>query len=359
MKKVLAVLLAATMVLSLAACGGGKKEETTKAAAETTKAAEETTKAADDAETTKAAEEAAAGDVVADVNGDGKIIVGYISKNLTDPFHAPINDLANETFDGLVADGTIDEWTGIIDGQTDANKQIDGANDCIAKGCDFVFILPAEAEASDPAVTSMAEAGINVIVVNSATTSTEDVALALCQSDDVYAGQLMAEWINEQLPDGGKYVHCQGVIGNSAQIQRGEGIAANLNDNFEMVNEAACDWDGAKAVDAASAAVAQYGEELVAVICDNDDMSSSVQTWCNENGRSDIKCIGVDGNETPLQMIKAGELGATVLQNGVGQLQAGVDVMLDVINNGKAPAEKTVMVPFELVTADNVDEFLK
>ena len=27
----------------------------------------------------------------ADVNGDGKIVVGYISKNFTDPFHAPIN----------------------------------------------------------------------------------------------------------------------------------------------------------------------------------------------------------------------------------------------------------------------------
>ena len=40
-------------------------------------------------ETTASAEEtkAAEGDFVADVNGDGKIIVGYISKNLTDPFH--------------------------------------------------------------------------------------------------------------------------------------------------------------------------------------------------------------------------------------------------------------------------------
>ena len=32
----------------------------------------------------------------ADVNGDGKIVVGYISKNFTDPFHAPINARATE-----------------------------------------------------------------------------------------------------------------------------------------------------------------------------------------------------------------------------------------------------------------------
>ena len=36
------------------------------------------------------AEEAKTGDQ----NGDGKIVVGYISKNLVDPFHAPINDAA-------------------------------------------------------------------------------------------------------------------------------------------------------------------------------------------------------------------------------------------------------------------------
>ena len=42
----------------------------------------------------------------ADVNGDGKIVVGYISKNFTDPFHAPINARAQEYFDQAVEDGS-------------------------------------------------------------------------------------------------------------------------------------------------------------------------------------------------------------------------------------------------------------
>ena len=46
----------------------------------------------------------------ADVNGDGKIVVGYISKNFTDPFHAPINARAEEYFDQAVEDGIIDEF---------------------------------------------------------------------------------------------------------------------------------------------------------------------------------------------------------------------------------------------------------
>ena len=77
---------------------------------------------------------------------------------------------------------------------------------------DRVIILPAEATASDPAVTKMADAGIHVIVVNSKTDSTDKVAVSYCGSDDVYAGELLAKWVIEQVPDGGKYAHCQGTV---------------------------------------------------------------------------------------------------------------------------------------------------
>lgn len=356
MKKVLAVVLAAAMVLSFTACGSKKADETTKAAAETTKAAEETTKAAAE-ETTKAAD--AAGEYVADVNGDGKIIVGYISKNLTDVFHIAINDLAKTTFDQWKADGKIADWTGVLDGQTDPNIQINLADDCIAKGCDFVIILPAEKDASDPAVTKMADAGINVLCVNSDTTSTADVAVALTISDDFEAGTMLANWVVEQCPDGGKYLHCQGAQGNSAQIARGEGMHSvmDAHPEFELIGEAYnAEWSADSAVNQATDALTKYGDELVAVICDNDDMSSAVQRYMNQNGRSDVVCIGVDGNQGPIQMIKDGELGATVKQDGVGQLQAAIDI-IDAIMNGE---EWTVEpIPFVLVTADNVDDYLE
>lgn len=363
MKKVLAVVLASMMVLSLAACGGEKKDETKAPETQaegTTAAAEEETTAPAGEETTAAPAESAGDAKGGDVNGDGKIVVGYISKNLTDPFHGPINTHAKETFDALVADGTIDEWTDILDGQTMADVQINCANDCITKGCDYVFIAPCEAQASDPAVVQMADAGIKVIVFNSMTTSTEEKAWLFSGSDDVYAGELLGQWVLDNCPDGGKYAHCNGILGNSAQIQRTEGMHNILDPHpeFEMVMDEDTQWSGEKAATVAENAIAQYGEELVAIICDNDDMSSAAQSACNAAGRSDIVCVGVDGNKTPLEMVKAGELGATVLQDGVGQLQAGIDAMVEDIN-GKAPESKIVMVDFVLVTKDNVDEYLK
>ena len=300
-----------------------------------------------------AAEEAKTGDV----NGDGKIVVGYISKNLVDPFHVPINDAAEELLQGMVDDGTIDEFTGILDGNTDGAKQCDLAQDCINMACDYVIILPAEAVASDPAVTSLVDAGTKVVVVNSKTDSTDDLALTYCGSDDVYAGQLMAEYVMEQVPDGGVYVHLQGVIGNSAQIQRGEGIVNTLDsEKWELAADVPCDWAADKAVNAAQDYMAQYDDELKAIICDNDDMSSAAQQTCNEAGREDIVCIGVDGNQGPLSMIKEGTLGATVLQDGVGQVTAGIDaIKADIAGE---TVEKEYVVPFVLVTSENVDEYL-
>ena len=56
-------------------------------------------------------------------------------------------------------------------------------------------------------------------------------------------------------------------------------------------------------------------------------------------------------------MIKEGTLGATVLQDGVGQITAGINaVKADIA--GEA-VEKEYSIPFVLVTAENVDEYLQ
>ena len=346
MKKILTVLLALTLLLSLVACGGSPTS--------TTKAPATTTAAPTEAATTVAPTEAVR---AGDINGDGKFIVGYISKNTTDTFHGPINAHAETVLNQLKADGVIDDWTGILDGLTDPGKQNDLADDCLTKGCDAVIILPAEAEGSAPAVEVLAKAGVAVVVVNSKTVNTDELAVAYCGSDDVYAGTLLAQHVIDNVPDGGKYIHIQGVLGNSAQIQRGEGMHSimDANDKFEMVEEMTGNWSSSEAQNIAQDALNKYGDELVAIICDNDDMSSGAQDVVNSAGREDIVCIGVDGNNYPLSMVKDGKMLATVLQDGVGQIQAGIDVVV-AIANGKT-FEFDQDVPFVLVTKDNVDEY--
>ena len=361
-KKFVATLMVFAMAVSMAACNsGGTTNDTKKSSSSVSSTTSNAQKSSGTASEAKKSASSAVDKAVTggDRNGDGKIIVGYISKNTVDVFHATLNGAAQARLDALVADGTINEWTGILDGNTDGAKQCDLAQGCINYPCDYVIILPAESAASDPAVTSMEKAGIGVVVVNSATDSTATAALAFAGSDDVYAGELMGNYVMEKVKDGGVFLHCQGIIGNSAQIQRGEGIANTIEKDSKWTKAAdvPCDWDASKAVNAVDDYLAQHGKELKAIICDNDDMSSAAQAECNAKGRSDIVCIGVDGNQGPLQMIKEGTLGATVLQDAVGQVNAGIDAIVASIKG--ETVEKNYIVPFVLVTPENVDQYLK
>ncbi len=336
MKKVLVLVLALVMVMSFAACASS---------APAAPATEEATTAP-----AAAATEAPA--------AAPEIHVAYIAKNTVDAFHATLNGAAKVALDAMVADGTIADWQ-LYDGQTDPIIQTNLIEDAINNGANFVILLPAEAEGSAPVVSRCAEAGIPIIVVNSMTNNTTDLATAFVGSNDVQAGEMMAQFVLDKVPDGGKYAHMMGIVGNSAQIQRGEGIAniMGAQSTWSSVGDFAADWSADKAVSFATDVLTQYGDEIKAIICDNDDMSSAVQAYCNSVGRTDIVCIGVDGNAGPLQMVKDGTLLATVLQDGAAQVTTAVSLIPDVIA-GKT-VEKSIMVPFTLVTSENVDQYLK
>lgn len=333
MKKVIVVVTVLCMLAGLAACSGGTPAPSPEAPA--------------------AKEEAQAQAPAA-----AEIQVAYIAKNTVDAFHATLNGAAQTALDAMVADGTIAGWH-LYDGLTDPSTQVSLVEDAINSGANFVILLPAESEGSAPVVSRCADAGIPIVVVNSMTNNTVDLATAFVGSDDVEAGVMMASFVCEQVPDGGKYAHMMGVVGNSAQEQRGEGIKSVMDgdSNWESVGDFPAEWSADKAVQFATDVLTQYGDEIKAIICDNDDMSSAVQAYCNSIDREDIVCIGVDGNAGPLQMVKDGTLRSTVLQDGAAQVQSAIALIPDVIA-GKA-ISKNIKVPFTLVTPENVDNYLK
>jgi len=286
-----------------------------------------------------------------------EIRVAYLAKNTVDAFHAQLNGAARTALDALVKDGVIARWQ-LFDGLTDPITQVNLLEDAINSGFNFVIILPAESEGSAPVVTRCAELGLPIVVVNSDTNNTAELATAFVGSDDVEAGEIMANFVNGMVPGGGKYAHMMGIVGNSAQIQRGEGILNIMSKlaHWESVGDFPADWSADRAVQFATDAITQHGADLKAIICDNDDMSSAVQAYVNSIGRQDIVCIGVDGNPGPLQMVKDGDLRSTVLQDGAGQVNAAIKLIPDIIA-GKS-VDKVIMVPFTLVTPFNVDNYL-
>ncbi len=291
-----------------------------------------------------------------------EIKVAYLAKNIVDAFAVSMNNEAGKVLDGMEEEGLIADWQ-LFDANTDPATQVSLLEDAINSGFNFVLLQPCEGSGSDPVVTRCNEAGIPIVVINSYTDSTMELANGYAGSDDVQAGEIMGNYIKEQVPDGGLFVHMMGVVGNTAQIDRGTGIANTLTeeDGWENGGDYAAEWLAEKAVGFATDAITQYDTELKAIVCDNDDMSSAVQAYCNSVNREDIVCIGVDGNQGPLTMVKEGTLGATVLQDGVAQVDYAIDTIARAVMTGETDGVEMFKtdIPFVLVTSDNVDEYLE
>ena len=326
MKKAFAVFLALALTASmLAGCGAAQTDTPPSAAAEPD----------------------ASGEPAAEVN------VAYIAKNTVDAFHARLNNAAGEALDKLVDDGTISSWQ-LYDGLTDPNTQINLTEDAINNGANFFIVLPAESDGCAPIVSRCAELGFPVILIDSATSNAE-LATTFVGFDFVEEGEIVAQYVIDNIPEGGKYAHLMGVVGNTAQVERGQGIANVLGaaSNWESVGDYPCEWSADKAVQTATDILTKYGDEIKAIVC--DDMSCAVQAYCNSVGREDIICIGMDGNDSALSMIAAGTLRATVYQGAEETAAAAIALVGDVLAGKEI--EDRVLVDTALVTSENIADY--
>lgn len=208
-------------------------------------------------------------------------------------------------------------------------------------------------------VTTLVEAGIPVIVVNARTANTDELATAYVGSYDVTAGEMMANFVIDKLGKEGGYGHLMGIVGNSAAVERTTGIH-NIFDKepgWKLLAEQSAEWQGDKASKFTQDWINLYGEELTAIVCDNDDMAVATKLACIEAGREDIVVIGVDGIDSALQMVKSGELDGTVRQDGNSQGETAAKLAIEVAKGNKV--DKEYWIEFVLITQDNVDEYIK
>ena len=69
-----------------------------------------------------------------------------------------------------------------------------------------------------------------------------------------------------------------------------------------------------------------------------------------------IKILGFDALPEALAAVKDGTLAATVEQFPGGQSRMAMQIMVEHVNNGTAPAESLVLLEPIAITADNIDQ---
>lgn len=245
----------------------------------------------------------------------------------------------------------------LVDAERSPLKQMEQVESFIAQKVDAIVINPCEVEASSPAIARAIAAKIPIVGVNSATTIAPN---AFVGSDDVEAGRIAMKHIAEKLGGKGNVVMITGFIGQSAQIQREKGANEVLKSypNIHLLATQAADWDRAKGMDLMQNWIQSYGTKINAVFAQNDEMGlGAVKALQAAKMKDKVIVVGIDAIQDAMQAVRKGEMDATVFQNSKQQGAGAIEAALKLAK--KQSVEKQMMIPFQLVTKDNLSEFLK
>jgi len=116
--------------------------------------------------------------------------------------------------------------------------------------------------------------------------------------------------------------------------------------------------DGARHATAWLAAHPAGSEKLAIWGCWEDPTLGAISAL-QQQGRDDVLTYGINGSSTAIKAVQDGTLTATVYEDGKGEGAKMFEVVQEAISAGDSWEQQTIDVPGVLVTADNVDDFLK
>ena len=326
MKKRIALLLAAVMVLGLAACGGKTEEPAASEPAQ----AEEAPEAEASGEETPAAEPA----------GDGSLAkVAFITQSLANPSQAYAWKLIQQ----YAADYGFEVT--VFDEDYDAQNGVAAIGTCVSQGYVGIMINPTDPSAMIPAIQEAREAGVFVGIFSSelpegfASTEYRDFA---CATNDYMCGEEAAKALMEAFPDGCKVVEVGGQSGHSAQILRHDGFFDTIDTaKVEVLDTKDCEaWATEDAMAIMEDFIVKHGEDIEAL---------------KAAEMNDVYVIGVDGCGAGYDQVKDGTQALCIGQSYQNMTTSSFECIQKLMNGETLPDEGVVYAPVDIVTKDNVE----
>ena len=252
----------------------------------------------------------------------------------------------------------------VVDGKNDQAEQTNQINSFIAQGVDVLIVNLVQSTAAATVIDLAAAADIPVVFINREPVA-EDLAIweKVCyvgadarQSGSFQGEIVLATESKGDLNGNGKvdYVMIMGDPENVDAQQRTEFSVKALTDAGMEVNklfEQRGDWDQAKGQELAATALAQFGNEIDVIFCNNDAMALGAVQAIRDAGRvvgEDILLLGVDALPEAVELIEAGEMTGTCVNDHNGQSHKAADIAIEMAG-GMTP-EKVYMVDYLKIT---------
>ena len=264
-----------------------------------------------------------------------------------------------------------------LDSQSDVNKQIQFVETARNNGEKAIIVNLVDLNIAADIVEAAGD--MKVVFVNRppADTSILNENVVYVGSNEMTSGKFQGEWLAQYFKAQGKtnikYILLNGILGQVSTTNRTKSVLQALKDNGINATEAsaplACDYDRAKAMNQIGPLLSS-GIEYDCIIANNDAMAlGAIEAMEQQDlDPSKVPIVGIDATADACAAVKAGKMAMSVFQDpkvqGTGAIKAainliegkaindGVDYQLDTEN------PNIEWVPFEPVTPENVDDYL-
>ena len=262
----------------------------------------------------------------------------------------------------------------IVDGKNDQNTQTEQINTFLQQGVDVLVINPVQTTSAQTIVDTVSPSGTPIVFINrepdkSVLDSYADKCCyvgADARQSGTYQGELILETETQGDINGdGKitYIMCKGDPENIDAQYRTEYSIKALTDagkEVECLYEYLDNWDQTTAQQDVANALAQYGEKIEVVFCNNDAMALGALQSLQQAGRTvgkDVYLVGVDALSEAVQNVVDGNMTGTVLNDDVGQATAAAAATKLYVEGSKV--EQYYWVDYVKVTKENAAQYIK
>jgi ribose transport system substrate-binding protein len=238
----------------------------------------------------------------------------------------------------------------------DVNNQTNQLDNFVANGANLILLNAADSKGIAPAVLRAKAAGVTVVAVD---VGAEGGVDATVTSNNKQAGQLDGKLVAERLKGKGQIVIVNGppvtavtdrVAGFLEEIKKSPDIKILSQDQ-----NAGGSRDGGLRV---MTDLLTAFPKIDAVFAINDPTAIGCDLAAKQAQRKDFFIVGVDGAPDVVPSLKDKDslIVASAAQDPYTMAGKAVDIGYDVIN-GKKPAQELTLIPVDLITKDNVDQY--
>ncbi|MDQ0654701.1 inositol transport system substrate-binding protein [Pseudomonas cedrina] len=245
------------------------------------------------------------------------------------------------------------------DARADVVKQLSQVENFISQKVDAIIVNPVDTASTKNIINAASKAGIPLVFVNRRPDQKDlPKGVVAVTSDDLEAGRMQMQYIAEKMGGKGKIVILLGDLANNATTNRTKGVKEILAKypDIKIEQEQTGTWLRDRGMTLVNDWLTQ-GREFNAVLANNDEMAIGASMALKSAGTKpgSVLIAGVDGTPDGLNAITRGDMAASAFQDAKGQAVGSVEAARKMAKN--EPVEQNVIIPYQLITPDNVKDF--